>query len=137
MTAYALQGDEQKCLAAGMDGYLSKPVRLSDFAGALSRWAAPVDAAVLAKAVQLVGKSEGRWKKEFLEDARRLLSDMRACKDADILARAAHTLKGSSAALGARRLSALCARIEATGAASPELLDDVARELERVAAALV
>ena len=109
---------------------------LRDFAGALSRWGLPVDPAVLAKAARLVDESEGRWKKEFLEDARRLLCDMRVCKDADILARAAHTLKGSSAALGARRLSALCARIEAAGAATPEMLDDVERELGLVAAAL-
>lgn len=136
MTAYALQGDREKCLAAGMDDYLSKPVRLKDFAGALSRWAAPVDPAVLAKASALVGKDAARWRKEYLEDARRLLSDMRTCKDADIVARAAHTLTGSSAALGARRLSALCARIEASGSASAEALDEAERELGLVAAAL-
>ncbi len=136
MTAYALQGDREKCLAAGMDDYLSKPMRLRDIAGALSRWGMPVDPAALAKAEKLVVGSESRWKKEFLEDARRLLSDMRVCKDADILARAAHTLKGSSASLGARRLATLCARIEAAGAATPEHLDDVERELGLVAAAL-
>jgi PAS domain S-box-containing protein len=136
MTAYALQGDKEKCLTVGMDDYLSKPVRLRDFAGALSRWAAPVDAEVLAKAAGLVGAAQGRWKLEFLEDARRQLAEMRGCKDAAALSRAAHTLRGSSASLGARRLSTLCARIESSGAAAPELLDDAARELELVAAAL-
>lgn len=135
MTAHALQGDREKCLAAGMDDYLTKPVRLQDIVGALSRWGAPVDPAALAKAAALVGKDAPRWKAEYLKDANRLLLEMRSAKGESLL-RAAHTLKGASLSLGARRLSVLCARIEAAGAASPELLDEAARELELVAAAL-
>jgi signal transduction histidine kinase len=38
MTATAVQGDRDRCLAAGMNDYISKPVRLKDLAGVLERW---------------------------------------------------------------------------------------------------
>ncbi len=45
LTANALQGDEAKCLAAGMDGFLPKPLTLDHLASALGRWLPAAEAA--------------------------------------------------------------------------------------------
>jgi CheY-like chemotaxis protein len=43
MTGNAMQGDREQCLAAGMDDYITKPVRPEDLRSALERWGANVD----------------------------------------------------------------------------------------------
>lgn len=41
MTAYAMTGDEERCLEAGMDDYVSKPVSLDSLARTLARYSTP------------------------------------------------------------------------------------------------
>ena len=44
MTARAMEGDAARCLAAGMAGYVAKPVRFADLEAALEKWAVRVPA---------------------------------------------------------------------------------------------
>jgi CheY-like chemotaxis protein/HPt (histidine-containing phosphotransfer) domain-containing protein len=134
MTGQTLEGDAQACLEAGMDGYVSKPVRSITLLAAVESWArqgrspireqsstddAPVDHATLEELRSYGGDSPEDILEElttmFLEGAHKHLTAMREAlqqRDAVALEQAAHTLKGSAATLGAQRLAALCFDLE-------------------------
>ena len=142
MTADALQGDRERYLAAGMNDYISKPVRLEDLVRALMRdkrsgdgsqpaaAAAPpaaaeeakverINHAVLDEFRDLMGDEGAQMVAGlvalYLKDSPSLIQNMvqaAGCGNLDDLRRAAHTLKGNSSQVGAVRLSSLCFDLE-------------------------
>jgi signal transduction histidine kinase/DNA-binding NarL/FixJ family response regulator len=163
MTANALLGDREACLAAGMDDYLSKPIRLEELRAAIlsgpreapaaSRRASAEPAAldpVYLERLQDLEAATGRRLVQvvvdgFLSETPERLAQMRAAlerNDPHAFVLAVHTLKGSSAQLGASHLAALCAEVEGAarngslpqGAATA--LDAIEREAARVGSEL-
>ncbi len=126
LSANALAGEAERCRAAGMNGYLSKPVPLQELQAMLKRWlphptpppnpSTPIlDLAVLKS---LVGDDEavvGEFLRDFAAGAKRLAEriESAACGDDwNEIARTAHTLKSSARAAGAMALAAACQRPE-------------------------
>lgn len=142
MTANAMQGDREKCLEAGMDDYISKPVLVEEVQRVLERWGSiaatekvesgpPVsadsiiDKKIIAGLRAMSDKDEPSFLSElialFLEISPGLINDIKQSAkmvDADNMMQAAHKLKGSSFNLGARHLADICQKIETKGRAN-------------------
>jgi len=59
MTANAMQGDRERCLAAGMDDYISKPVKYDEIIAMLRKWSSPPAEACASLLSVSLGEDEG------------------------------------------------------------------------------
>ena len=122
MTAGARPEDRTQCLAAGMDGYLSKPVSKDNLLAVVARYVRTVTPAVpvidprIFEDLQALDQATrhdflARIVRQFEHDTAGLLVELRAAlsaADADAVARIAHHVKGTGAQLGGRRLASSC-----------------------------
>jgi two-component system sensor histidine kinase/response regulator len=159
MTAHAMTGDREKCLATGMDGYVSKPVSIAVLNAEIDRvlcmqtprqpigilpkplheqaqevWESAINLDELR--VRLDGNDElmGELAQLFLDDAPKQINKIHEAVtngDARALENAAHALKGSASTLGATRLTALARDLEMQARTkSLECSEEVCLQLE-------
>lgn len=134
LTACTTQEERDKCAAAGMNDFLSKPIRPQILKDMLTRWmprALPEEAPEAATADELetvrdmFGADFAELAALYRHDSPPRIAAMRdahAAGDHAQLAKVAHALGGSSASIGATALSALCRDLE--NAAKAGMLDD-------------
>ncbi len=138
LTANAMIGDKEKCLKAGMDDYLSKPIKPDKLIAAMKKWAEPNDVTE-APDIELQAEPEVSeagseimdWDRlrmftdddpeeekalieMFITYAEESLEILKNCQDGEDeeWKKAAHKLKGSAANLGAQALSDVCMEAE-------------------------
>jgi signal transduction histidine kinase/CheY-like chemotaxis protein/ligand-binding sensor domain-containing protein len=134
MTANALQGDREKCLAAGMDGYIAKPIRQKDLVLALKRNPSDVretgagagkarggllDESILTDLRELAGPDDpdllGQLLTMFIVETPpriEMMTSGAVSGDWEVVRRTAHTLKGTCKQLGVIGMVDLCQRLE-------------------------
>jgi len=163
MTANAMQGDKEQCLAAGMDDYLSKPVSPQELKTVLTQWIRPTDVPVptplsspaptLAPAFnfeEALARMEGDRQllgeiaTLFLQSCPKLLTQLQDAlshQDAKALEQAAHALKGSAGNFSATAVFDAARSLEKMGrqgdlAQAPAVLGTLEHELSRLQSSL-
>ena len=138
-TAYALGGESAKCLSAGMDDYISKPIKIGEIQDVLTRWgqrraestqvqerSVPVSAVLDRSRVAEILKVDrergsdilSRLIETYLEglpEALRSLEEGLQEQDGERVVKAAHRLKGASLNLGVAEIADLSLQIERRG----------------------
>jgi len=156
VTANAMRGEEERCLAAGMDAYLAKPVAIDRLRATLERWlsigdGAPAPSTGTGSAID--HSVLAAWLGDDQSGIEELLNKFRdsaieseqaiegAWRAADLagLAAAAHRLKGAAQAVGAVRLGVAADGLEQAGKAGDrdrcrDRLGPLAAELRRTIA---
>ena len=159
VTANAMMGDREDCLIAGMDDYISKPIRLDQLAALLKKCPqraiaqptpqpTPLDTRFINSFISDMGDQAAAIFTElidcYLTEAPKMVASIQhagAMLDTVAIMQTAHTFKSSSAVVGATRLSRLCRYLEDTAHQStPDeiaaQIDKLVAEYERVSAAL-
>jgi signal transduction histidine kinase/CheY-like chemotaxis protein/HPt (histidine-containing phosphotransfer) domain-containing protein len=152
MTANSMAEDRERCLAAGMDDYVSKPIRPHLLAEALQRHIEPadtaaqrraprkiagelIDPATLIELRELHGDGLRELLELYLDDVASQMPRLTAAIEqgqTDSVALTAHRLKGSSLAVGAQLVSAIAAELENRAKAGDrDGAGELARSLER------
>ena len=151
LTANALKGEAERCIAAGMDDYLTKPLTLDRLREAVARWAAtpvaPAAAATVSAAPSAIDRSVvaqmfgdnpkmvAKVLTRFRDAGTKLIAQIDAARgDAKHLGELAHKLKGAARAAGAVQLGDLAVAVEKSGRG--EDVDALKAEWQRVAAEL-
>jgi CheY-like chemotaxis protein len=158
VTAHAMKGDRERCLAAGMDGYIAKPIQSKELyaeiervTGTLARESAPkatlnvvFDEQMLRERVDHSDSLLRELIKLFQADHKRLLGELRdavRAEDACSLERAAHSLRGAAAAFAAEPASRAALRLEILGrekrmTEAQQAYDLLEREVQKLEQAL-
>ena len=142
MTAFALEGDKEKCLEAGMDDYISKPFMIEEIVERIRKWSkgreqaaheepsvpvvvvssatsALIDQTVLDRLREMTAGSDPGFLVQvigmFIEQARDIYRDLEragASRDHLAISRLSHKLKGSALNIGAKRIAETCRELE-------------------------
>jgi signal transduction histidine kinase/DNA-binding response OmpR family regulator len=132
MTAHAMQGDRERCLAAGMDGYVTKPLRPTELFEVIARLTAPAastpETPAASEEEQDILCRRTLWERVagdaellreiielFLADYPERLLELHEAlthQDCPALARAAHRLKGALGNISANHALAAVRRVE-------------------------
>ncbi|MGI6394359.1 MAG: ATP-binding protein [bacterium] len=143
LTAGALEGEKERCLASGMDDFIAKPVNLNGVVGVTCKWlkveAVRFDKAELLKSIgddtalleTLIDFAKEEFPKKIEEARRYILS-----KDFKSLSFTAHTIKGTSLNMRFKKLAKLSAELELKSKSGKEndsyvlLVDEMEKEFK-------